>query len=103
VFGGTCVRRHDIYSVGATARHCLVVIPAPKGTKQRFAVGDQTGTVSCAEMNPKKNLLEMVFKNPPGKREVTAMALGGKKHERDKLFVAFGTTIQGLNSKKVCV
>ncbi len=95
----SCIR-HDIHSVGATARHCLVVIPGPKGTKQKYAVGDQSGTVLSAEVNTKKNAIEVVFKNPPLKREVTAMSLGGKKTERDKLFVAFGTTIQGMNSKK---
>ena len=41
-----------------------------------------------------------MFKNPPGKREVTALALGGPVGSKDRIYAAFGQTIQGVNKKK---
>lgn len=41
-----------------------------------------------------------MFKNPPGKREVTALSVGGPPGSRDRIYAAFGQTIQGLNKKK---
>jgi len=41
-----------------------------------------------------------VFKNPPGKREVTSLCLGGPSGAKDRVYAAFGQTISGINKKK---
>jgi len=42
----------------------------------------------------------MVFKNAPGKREVTALTIGGPAGSKDRIYAAFGQTIQGVAKKK---
>jgi hypothetical protein len=96
------VLSHDVHTLGgATAKHCLLVVPGEKGKPQKLATGDATGTVTCFEVLAKKSKIEVAWKHQPtAKRDVTAMTLGGSKKEgRDKVFVAFGTTIQGINKK----
>src|SRR5688500_19048455 len=90
--------RLDLTHIGANRRHCLAVLPASKGKKQKVVVGGEDGVVTCFAV--KKSQTELVFKNPPGKREVTALTLGGPRDSKDRIYAAYGQTIQGINKKK---
>jgi hypothetical protein len=90
--------RLDLLNGGANRRHCLRVLPSSKGKKQKLLLGGEDGVVQCVSV--KKGETVSVFKNPPGKREVTALALGGPIDAKDRIYAAYGQTIQGINKKK---
>ena len=90
--------RLDLLQIGANRRGCLRVLASSKGKKSKIVTGGEDGVVQCAAV--KKGETSIVFKNPPGKREVTALALGGPAGAKDRIYAAFGQTIQGLNKKK---
>ena len=90
--------RLDLLNIGSNRRHCVRVLPSSKGKKQKLVCGGEDGVVQCVAV--KKGETSIVFKNPPGKREVTALTLGGPVGDKDRIYVAYGQTIQGINKKK---
>lgn len=90
--------RADLLQTGSNHRGVLKVLPSAKQKRQKMVMGDDTGSLTC--FTYKKNMTEVIFKNAPGKREVTALALGGPKGDKDRIYVAYGQTIQGINKKK---
>jgi len=91
--------RLDVHSMGANRRHCVAVLKSSKGKRDKLVSGGEDGVVQCVAV--KKGETQLVFKNPPGKREVTALTLGGSAGgPRDRIYAAFGQSIQGVNKKK---
>lgn len=90
--------RLDLCHIGSNRRHCVKVLPSSKGKKQKLVLGGEDGIVQCLSI--KKGEPVPVFKNPPGKREVTALTLGGPVGDKDRIYAAYGQTIQGINKKK---
>ncbi len=84
--------------MGANRRNCLQVLKSSKGKKDKIVTGGEDGVIQCVAV--KKGETQLVFKNTPGKRGVTALSIGGPPGNRDRIYAAFGQTIQGLNKKK---
>jgi Bardet-Biedl syndrome 7 protein len=90
--------RADVMQVGNTShRGTLKMMPFGKHKRQKVVVADDTGDVTCFQM--KKREANVLFKTHVDDREVTYTALGGKKGVNDKVFIAMGVDIHGLNKK----
>lgn len=89
--------RHDLGMVASTTRGTMKAIQSKKGKQQKFAIGDQSGTLHVFQV--KKGEGSVVFKAPPNKREVTALCVGGSKTLKEKIYVAFGQTVMGYKKK----
>jgi hypothetical protein len=90
-----------VLNCGGTTKNAVGILPSAKGKQQKFVVGDHQGNIGCYQI--KKMSAEVVFKQPAvTKQGVTALAIGGPKAEPDRVFAAFGQTVQGIK-KKVCL
>lgn len=75
----------------------MQLLPVGKKKKQKIVIGDDTGNVECFEM--KKGEAQVVFKTPVEGGGINVLALGGALGKREKVFVASGQTIIGINKK----
>ena len=75
----------------------MQLLPVGKKKKQKLVIGDDSGEVVCFEM--KKGEAQPVFKTTVEGSGVNVLALGGSLAKRDKVFVASGQSIYGINKK----
>ena len=78
-------------------RNTMQLLPVGKKKKQKLVIGDDSGEVVCFEM--KKGEAQPVFKTTVEGSGVNVLALGGSLAKRDKVFVASGQSIYGINKK----
>ncbi|CAL1685480.1 unnamed protein product [Lasius platythorax] len=91
--------RIDYTTVGVTSRGTTVIFPPNEATKQpqKFAVADHDGILHIYGM--KKGELQLSFKSLPGPK-IHKMVLGGSLGMlRDKIFIAYGSSVKGLTRK----
>ncbi|XP_026825185.1 Bardet-Biedl syndrome 7 protein homolog isoform X1 [Ooceraea biroi] len=91
--------RIDYTTVGVTSRGTTVIFPSGEAPKQpqKFAVADHDGILQIYGM--KKGELQLTFKSLPGAK-IHRMVLGGSIGMlRDKIFVAYGSSVKGFTRK----
>eukprot|EP00798_Chlamydomonas_sp_ICE-L_P005508 gene5508-3728_t len=75
-----------------------VVLPMGEERKtQKVAAGDLSGVMQVFSV--KKGEIAVLFKQLPSHHKVTSVSTGKGKNQRDKVFVAAGNTIKGINRK----
>lgn len=90
--------RFELVSVGSTGHDCMQILPSNKGRKQKIVVGDGEGTLTC--VGTKKGNSEVSWTVPSKSRKgVTGLCIGGPIDAPDKIYAAFGQTIQGIKKK----
>eukprot|EP00198_Chlamydomonas_reinhardtii_P000372 XP_001689707.1 bardet-biedl syndrome 7 protein [Chlamydomonas reinhardtii] len=113
--------RQDLIQTSTCATGTLAVLPLTEEKKtQKVAAGDMSGVVQCFSV--KKGEFNVAFKTLPsaankasgghpgtgrllrrrlhqGLRLVTSLVLGKGKSQKDKIFVAAGNQIKGVNKK----
>ena len=85
--------RHDLLFTNSLHRHTVRVLPSSKKKHQKIVVGDESGTLTCIAV--KSHTPTTVFRNPPGKRDITALDVQG-----DRIYTAYGHAIHGVQKKK---
>ncbi|CEP01155.1 hypothetical protein PBRA_008467 [Plasmodiophora brassicae] len=79
----------------SAVRNAMAVLPSAAHKEQKVVAGDRAGVVACWRLTNPANV-EHIFRTPPGEREVTALALGGPRAHKDKVFIAYGHTVVGV-------
>merc|ERR1719502_2359929 len=92
------LERLDLSQVGTIShRNTMQLLPVGKKKKQKIVIGDDRGEVECFEM--KKGEAQKVFAEKVEGTGINVLALGGSLAKRDKVFVATGQSIVGINKK----
>jgi len=87
------------------ALNTLTLLNASKKGRQKIAVGDSSSSVYCYEIKRGSPVSIFKHKSRSNKNSVTsskgiyALALGGEKHKKDKLFASTGRSVIGINKK----
>jgi Bardet-Biedl syndrome 7 protein len=68
-----------------------------KGGERKIAVGDTHGVIQV--FNAKKGVFSSAFKTLPSRKEVSRLAVGGPREERNRVFAASGSVISGYTKK----
>ncbi|KAG2424531.1 hypothetical protein HXX76_014412 [Chlamydomonas incerta] len=91
--------RQDLIQTSTCATGTLAVLPLTEEKKtQKVAAGDLSGVVQCFSV--KKGEFTVAFKTlPSAANKVTSLVLGKGKSQKDKIFVAAGNQIKGVNKK----
>ncbi|GIL85198.1 hypothetical protein Vretimale_10813 [Volvox reticuliferus] len=91
--------RQDLIQTTTCSSGTLAVLPLTEEKKtQKVAAGDLSGVVQCFSV--KKGEFTVAFKTlPAATSKVTSLVLGKGKQQKDKIFVAAGNQIRGLNKK----
>ena len=78
----------------------MEVLPLSKGKRQnKIVLGDADGVVQALGMRKGEETRSSVFKTGRGPDPITCLTLGAAKGQEDKIFVASGTTVRGVNKK----
>ncbi|KAG2493069.1 hypothetical protein HYH03_008732 [Edaphochlamys debaryana] len=91
--------RQDLIQTSTCAAGTMAVMPLTEEKKtQKVAAGDLSGVIQCFSV--KKGDFQVAFKTLPSKEnKVTSLVLGKGKTQRDKIFLAAGSQIKGVNKK----
>eukprot|EP00803_Ostreobium_quekettii_P008434 evm.model.scf_181EXC.4 EVM.evm.TU.scf_181EXC.4 scf_181EXC:15301-18457(+) len=89
--------RNDVLQTAPTAPRTMVVLPPGSNKQQKVAVGDGSGVLQCFSV--KRGEVAQSFKTLPSRQRITHVALGRGRQQRDKLFVAEGPALRGVNKK----
>lgn len=92
--------RVDITQTGQAERGTMEVLPLSKGKRRnKIVLGDASGTLTALGMRKGEESRGLVFRNALSSEPITSLTLGSAKGQEDKIFVASGTTVRGINKK----
>jgi len=77
----------------------VALLPPSKKGRQKIAVGDSSSSVYCYEIKRGEPVLSFTHKAAKSKSGIHALALGGEKNKKDKLFASTGRSVIGINKK----
>ena len=92
--------RTDITQTAQAERGTMEVLPLSKGKRQnKIVLGDADGVVQALGMRKGEDTRSSVFKTRLGSDPIASLTLGAGKGQEDKIFVASGATVRGVNKK----
>ena len=92
--------RTDIKQTAQAERGTMEVLPLSKGKRQnKIVLGDADGVVQALGMRKGEDTRSSVFKTRLGSDPIASLTLGAGKGQEDKIFVASGATVRGVNKK----
>ena len=92
--------RTDITQTAQAERGTMEVLPLSKGKRQnKIVLGDADGVVQALGMRKGEDTRSLVFKTATGPDPIASLTLGAGKGQEDKIFVASGATVRGVNKK----
>jgi len=92
--------RTDITQTAQAERGTMEVLPLSKGKRQnKIVLGDADGVVQALGMRKGEDTRSSVFKTRLSSDPIASLTLGAGKGQEDKIFVASGATVRGVNKK----
>jgi Bardet-Biedl syndrome 7 protein len=92
--------RTDITQTAQAERGTMEVLPLSKGKRQnKIVLGDADGVVQALGMRKGEDTRSSVFRSATGPDPIASLTLGSGKGQEDKIFVASGATVRGVNKK----
>lgn len=92
--------RTDITQTAQAERGTMEVLPLSKGKRQnKIVLGDADGVVQALGMRKGEDTRSLVFRSATGPDPIASLTLGSGKGQEDKIFVASGATVRGVNKK----
>eukprot|EP01006_Ploeotia_vitrea_P029031 TRINITY_DN61642_c1_g4_i1.p1 TRINITY_DN61642_c1_g4~~TRINITY_DN61642_c1_g4_i1.p1 ORF type:complete len:727 (-),score=80.93 TRINITY_DN61642_c1_g4_i1:42-2222(-) len=90
--------RHDLMNTASTFRHSCRVLPLGRKHKQKIVIGDSSGTLQCFSLGKSLEMLHS-FKMTLHGPNMIPKAVSYIDLFSDKIFVATGEAISGINRK----